>query len=259
MENLIRHCPQCNKTITYARKHGFVRATKNNSLCISCINTNRGKDPAFREKVRQTALKRVHPKSEIEQARAQLRQVSNKRPVYEIWVEKFGQDEADRLDLLRKEKWSAKNTGKNNPMYGKPAPQGSGNGWSGWYRGNYFRSLHELNCILHFEENKISYKTAESKKYRIQYTDAQGVIRNYYPDFITNTGLLIECKPKRLWNTHSVQAKTKAAESWCKEHGLIFALLDYGKPSLSKIQELMAQGLLKLIPRYVAKFQESYK
>ncbi|MBR4316812.1 MAG: hypothetical protein IKP65_07630 [Alphaproteobacteria bacterium] len=40
-----------------------------------------------------------------------------------------------------KKKYSEKSKGKNNPMYGKPAPKGSGNGVSGWYKGWFFRSL----------------------------------------------------------------------------------------------------------------------
>jgi hypothetical protein len=35
-------------------------------------------------------------------------------------------------------------------MYGKPSPQGSGNGWSGWYKGKYFRSIMELSFIVEY-------------------------------------------------------------------------------------------------------------
>jgi hypothetical protein len=256
---LTRKCPQCSKELTYARKQGYDNACKKNSLCISCVNSNRATNPTFREKARQAALRRVFTESEKEQARQQLKRVTNNKPVYDIWLEKYGQEEADRLDLLRKAKWSAHSTGNKNPMYGKPAPQGSGNGWSGWYKGFYFRSLYELGCILNFEKENVSFKTAETKKFKIPYIDALGTRRNYYADFITSTGLLVECKPTRLWNTPSVKAKQSAAEVWCTQRNLKYVLVDYGKPSIDIIKKLLAQGLLVFIKRYQLKFKEKYQ
>jgi len=51
-------------------------------------------------------------------------------------------------------------------MYGKPAPIGSGNGWSGWYKGWYFRSLLELSFMINvIERFKMSWQNAETKKH----------------------------------------------------------------------------------------------
>ena len=80
-------------------------------------------------------------------------------------------------------------------MYGKPSPQGSGNGWSGWYKGWYFRSLLELSyMILVIERFNISWSNGE--KIKITYKNFSGINRNYFPDFLLNNKYIIEIKPK---------------------------------------------------------------
>ena len=43
---------------------------------------------------------------------------------------------------------SASMSGEQNPMFGKQTPTGAGNGWSGWYKDWYFRSLGELSYVV---------------------------------------------------------------------------------------------------------------
>ncbi len=50
-----------------------------------------------------------------------------------------------------KEKHRQNAIGEGNNMYGRPSPQGSGNGWSGWYKERYFRSLRELMFLIYAE------------------------------------------------------------------------------------------------------------
>ena len=82
-------------------------------------------------------------------------------------------------------------------MYGKPAPIGSGNGWSGWYKGWYFRSLLELSFMINvIERFNMPWISAENQTYKISYVDTNLKQRNYYADFIIDNKYIVECKPK---------------------------------------------------------------
>ena len=100
-------------------------------------------------------------------------------------------------------------SGKGNPMYGRPAPQGAGNGWSGWYKNMYFRSILELSYMVHFEKNNIKFISAE--KMRIPYK-FMSKDRTYSPDFyLPDTDTVIECKYKKLIKSKNNIAKFEAA------------------------------------------------
>lgn len=253
-----RVCRQCSTTITYTNKQHKLKAERKGSVCLSCTNKNKGKTEQFWQNARRGALKRKFTERQKQQARKQLAKVTNRRPVYEIWVEKFGTEEADRLDTIRKQKWSQSSSGENNPMYGKPSPAGSGNGWSGWYMKMFFRSLHELACMLWLQRQGIEFWSAEQKRYKITYKNFLGTNRNYFADFVTANKQLIECKPKRLWNSVAVSAKKKAAQQWCKRSGFKYKLIDLGKPDICVLRSLMEQGLLVFTDRYAKKFTEVY-
>jgi hypothetical protein len=66
------------------------------------------------------------------------------------YEELYGKEKANKM----KNNLSILNSGSKNKMYGKPSPQGSGNGWSGWYKGWYFRSLIELSYMVNVIEKK---------------------------------------------------------------------------------------------------------
>jgi hypothetical protein len=82
------------------------------------------------------------------------------------WKEKFCQPYSKRYnkDKIKgiKTKQSIHSSGKNNNMYGKPAPQGSGNGWSGWYNDIYFRSIMELSYLHYLITNNIKFSNRPS-------------------------------------------------------------------------------------------------
>lgn len=105
--------------------------------------------------------------------------------------------------------------GNNNPMYGKPSPCGSGNGWSGWYNGHYFRSLLELSYMYKLDKSCIPYISGESKTFAVDYIDYNGNKRIYFPDiYLPLTDEVIEIKPKKLVNAYNnrkkyVEAKKK--------------------------------------------------
>ena len=151
-----RNCPKCGIELVYNNKSVFCSAKKKNSLCRKCAclkkDLNGERNPFYgkthtaetKEKLKKTD--RQHWKTK--EFRAKMSKITSGknngmygRNDYEVWIEKYGKDEADkRLDAL-KQKLSVAFSGVNNPMYGKPTPQGAGNGWSGWYNGWYFRSL----------------------------------------------------------------------------------------------------------------------
>jgi len=176
---------------------------------------------------------------------------------YDIWVEKHGKEEADiKLQDYKKNK-SEQNSGENNPMYGKPAPIGSGNGWSGWYRGWYFRSLHELSYMINvIERFGISWESAEKKKWSVKYVDWDGVERNYFPDFILEGKYMVECKPKKLWESETVKRKKYAGVKKCKELELTYKIVSPRKLSDDEINILYNNGDIKFLDRYEKKYKD---
>jgi very-short-patch-repair endonuclease len=86
----IRNCLKCNNIIEYSLKHNFNRAVKNNTLCKSCVKFGKN-NPR-------------HGKSN-----------------YNIWLEKYGKEIADKKEKNRNEKHGNTINGKNNPMYNNSA------------------------------------------------------------------------------------------------------------------------------------------
>ena len=145
------------------------------------------------------------------------------------------------------------------PMLGKPAPLGSGNGWSGWYEGWYFRSLRELSFMVNYIERfKFKWASLENKSKAISYINYKGDKRNYFADFLINDKYIIEIKPKKLWLSIDIQSKKKAAEAFCKKHNLIYKLIDPPVLSFEKILILYKKKILKWLPRYEEKFNLKY-
>lgn len=166
---------------------------------------------------------------------------NNSEYMLHVWTEKFGEAEANKRRaeyLLKKSKAAA---GKNNPMYGKPSPKNSGNGWGGWYMGIYFRSLLELSTMCMLDRFRFAWKIAESAEFMIQY-EMDGNTYNYFPDFFVNGFYLVECKPRRLWNSKQVMAKKTCAERWCAERGLKYKMMDVPKLDMSSLLRMIEHG-----------------
>jgi len=174
------------------------------------------------------------------------------------YEELHGKEKAIKM----KAKLSIASSGKNNNMYGKPSPKGSGNGWSGWYKEWYFRSLTELSYMINvIEKNNYQWENAENKKYRIPY-NKNGIDRNYTGDFIINDKEYIEIKPKNLRNSIDVLLKEEAAVKWCEKHNLIYKIVcdnEFDKLSKKEIKLLHDDGSIKFIDRYEKKFKEKYE
>jgi hypothetical protein len=165
---------------------------------------------------------------------------------------------AEKGGLLRKQ---VARTGYKNAQFGRPAYTGSGNGWSGWYRDIYFRSLLELSFIVNFiEKNKLKYTSAEAYAYKIPYIDIEGNRRNYFADFLIDN-VLIEIKPKLAATWHVNICKFTAAKKWCKKHGLKFKIYDqtmFDQLSKTQLISMYEDGTIRWIERYEKKFKKKY-
>lgn len=169
--------------------------------------------------------------------------------------DRFGFEKSKNI----KHKISLKISGKNNGMYGKSSPIGSGNGWSGWYKNIYFRSILELSYIKYLYDNKIIFKCGE--KLKIPYM-IEDTLRNYLPDFIIGNKI-IEVKPKLLINTIQNKLKFEAAKNIYGNNFIVLTEDDIIQLKFEEIDELLKIGDLMFIERYQLKFnvikEEIYK
>jgi len=165
----------------------------------------------------------------------------------------YGKEKAIKI----RKKISLKSSGKNNPMYGKPSPSGSGNGWSGWYKNWYFRSLRELSYMINvIERFNLSWESAEKLKYKIEYIDWKGTTRTFHPDFIIEDKYLVEIKPKKLWGSDNVIRKKEAAIEFCRNKNLKYKLTESIKTlSHNELKILVNTKKIKFTKRYKEKFE----
>ena len=151
--------------------------------------------------------------------------------------------------------------GKDNAQFGKPAHNGSGNGWSGYYKGKYFRSLLELSFIVNFlEKNNLIYKSAEQAKYAIPYINLENKNRNYFADYITGREL-IEVKPKLAAKWESNKCKFKAAKNWCRKNNMVFKIYDhtmFEQLKEEQLKKMYEEGIIVWIDRYENKFKQKH-
>lgn len=241
-----RVCRQCNKDISYKTYKTWHQANKRNSVCSTCKKKN---------------SKIIGNKKEFKLNHSRMFSGS-KNPMfgktyYERWVEKFGKDAADKLQFKRNA--SAKRlTGKDHPMYGKPPSRNTGRGWSGWYHGIYFRSILELSYMIWLDKNKIIWESAENDKFKIEYLDENNISHCYFPDFFINNDTIVECKPKWLHKSKTVQLKAIAAKRFCILNSYKYLLTDVEKLSNSEIKLLHDTGKIVFTDRFEIKFKQKY-
>jgi hypothetical protein len=279
MNVLNKNCPKCECEITYKTENGYKNSIKNNSVCRKCassgenngmfgrtgeLNSFFGKKHSKETLEKQSKIKlgKTHSLDSLEKMKGLSSGGKNGmfgKSFYGIWVKKYGIEIADEKLICYKKKQSENNSGENNPMFGKPSPTGSGNGWSGWYKGWYFRSLRELTYMVKvIERFNLSWECGEQKKYKIKYTTFNGKERNYFPDFIINGKYIVESKPKKLWGSDSVVSKKGAAIKFCDSNNFKYKLVDVGILSNDEIKNLYLNGEIKFLPRYEEKFKNKY-
>ena len=296
MEKLTRKCPNCEKDLKYSTKYCLKAAENKNSLCKSCglkntmtddklkkmservkgennpmygkkgeLNPFFGKTHTEESKIKMLDNRdySVYKTDEFKEKISKLNTGKNNsmygKNFHEIWVEKYGIEIANKKHQEWKEKISKLNTGENNPMYGKPSPNGSGNGWSGWYKNWFFRSIKELTYIINvIERFNLNWESAENKKYMIEYFDYNGLKRNYFPDFIINNKYIVEIKPKNLFKSDSVKRKQEAALIFCKKNGFKYKLRSINNLNNKELIDLYLKGEIIFTERYDKKFKERY-
>lgn len=160
-------------------------------------------------------------------------------------TEKFGKEKALQINK------SKSLPGKRNPMHGKPTPNGSGNGWSGWYKGKFFRSILELSYIKYLDDNGIEWESAEKNEYVVKY-NIDGKERTYRADFVVHNDI-IEIKPKKLINTQVNKHKFNAAKQLFGKRFKILTEDDF--PVIDDISYLINDGTVKLMDRYMKKYE----
>lgn len=145
-------------------------------------------------------------------------------------------------------------------MYGKPSPQGSGNGWSGWYKNWFFRSLRELSYMINvIEFQNLKWRSGETSDLKIPYVDWEGKNRVYTADFLVEEHDLIEVKPEKLKSSKTVRIKQEAAIIFCEEKGWEYKLIDPPVLSFNEIQNLYLTEQIKFTKRYEQLFLERAK
>jgi len=281
-----RECPSCKKILHHTNEGNCKTAIKNNVLCRSCTTKKQIKDNGnpmqgrslYSVWIEKYGLKVANEKLKDYGNNRKGKKLNFKLPVNErkylrgenhknfnksldqVLLEKYGEVEGQRRIDIKRQKMSKKMRGQGNPMYGKPSPQGSGNGWSGWYKNYYFRSLLELSYLKYLLDNNIKFETAETKKYQIKYYDTMREQEaNYYPDFyLIDSEEIIEIKPKKLLNARKNIDKYKAAKKLYKKKFKILTEENLIKISDNEIKELHNNGSLKFIDRYEQKFLQRW-
>lgn len=289
MSDFTRDCPNCGCAITHRSRRSCRQCEREERLCRSCgakarikkygygdafseftkKGCNTGSDNPFygkthseetKEKIRNRD-KSFFKSPQYKKKMSDLSKGSN-NPMYGVsfydkWVCKYGKLKADDLMDKFREKQSRNNSGENNNMFGKPSPQGSGNGWSGWYKGWFFRSLLELSYMIRvIEKEGHSWISAETSNLRIKYEDWNGNQRTYCADFFLDEQMLVECKPTRLHKSKSVILKQKAAIDFCDKKGYVYVLTDCDRIKDEEIKSLRKAELVKFTDRYEKKFQD---
>src|SRR3972149_3245430 len=271
-----RNCPECVEEISYVAKFDRDEAEKEKRLCKSC--GSKGDKNSFYGKTHsQETINKIQNSHQTSESWANFQErqqtdelrkkISEKlsgenNPAFgrgtlkDIWIKKLGEEEGNK----RNDEWlklqSKNSSGENNPMFGKPSPNGSGNGWSGWYKNWFFRSLRELSYMINvIEKEELKWETGESQKYKIEYIDYTGETRNYFPDFVIEGKRIIECKPQKLHNSPAVLAKKLAAEKFCELNNFTYELIDIDKISFEELQKLHDEKIITFTEKYEEKFQ----
>lgn len=245
-EYIYRNCPICNNLLKYKNtpdsRHWVKESIKIKRACKICsqrlTNKNKGVNNYWFGKTNTHLIKTNKKRKGVKLTGAHLeksretikiaKKAQGNKSFYLLWIDKYGKEIADKKLIEYKKKKSEQTKGEKNPMFGNPAPNGSGNGWKGAYKGTAFRSLRELIYLIDvIEKNNYSFISCHAlSDYRISYIGKEGQKRNYFPDFLVNDKTLVECKPKKLWLTKDVQIKKEAAEKFCVNKNLKYELYD---------------------------------
>lgn len=269
-----KECPNCGKEVFFSCRKSCKKSVKENNFCPSCRCLKR--DPICYEKTSQALKGRPKSKEHKQKLReanlgkkasqATRDKISNRvkgsgnpmygKNVYDVWVKKYGKEIADekqqKINIIR----SQNALGKNNSMYGKPSPHGSGNGWSGWYKEQYFRSLKELSYMKYLNDNNIEFRTAETNEFSVKYFDG-GQERTYFPDFyLIETDKIVEIKPVRCKKFIKNKVKELAAKEKYGDRYLVLCEEDFPQLNDEQIKQMYENKDIIFIDKYKQKMKD---
>ena len=272
-----RTCSQCGDIVEYSNRHSCLKAIRKNQPCRKCADAKLGVrytgegNPFFGKQHSDDARRKMSERDYayahtdwFKQRRRETSLRGRDNPMYgkspyEVWVDKYGKDKADNIMTQAKLKWSLAASGENNPMFGRPSPSGSGNGWKGWYHNWFFRSLHELSYMINvIEKGNHTWRTAESRELSIPYIDPNGVARTYRADFLVDNKMLVEVKPIKLHSSRIVRAKELAAMNFCEARGWMYCVVDPPAITEHEIKMLHDNQTIIFMDKYEIKFQKRY-
>lgn len=257
--NYSRTCPSCGISLFYSTQGNCDLAIRNNKLCGKCASKNRNyhgvNNPFYgkfhseitKEKMREADKSYTKTLEFKEKATQTLKLFWNDgKNFYDYWLEKYGEEEANRRFLLTKKKHSQNHSGKGNPMFGRPPTKGTGDGWSGWYKDWYFRSLLELSYVINvLNKDNRKWESAERKELGMPYVDWQGNSKIYFADFLLDGYILVEIKPKRMINTPRVLIKKKAALDFCELNKFQYEIITPDYLNKDDLIFLYKNGIIK--------------
>jgi endogenous inhibitor of DNA gyrase (YacG/DUF329 family) len=278
-----RNCPICNTKLFYSSEEGLQSAIKNNNLCKVCAKkeSNIGKSNPMQGRNFYDVWLEKYGKEEADKKQKQWQENICKRknkgkdnPNYggkysrfegaikwcqenqkgKKFEEIYGEERAKEI----KRKLSNASSGSNNPMYGKEAPNGSGNGWSGHYKGHYFRSMLELYYLIYLIDNDINFEKGEQKKFYVPYK-FDNINKTYRPDYyLIDNDEVIEIKPSALLNIKINKLKFEAARQKYGDKFKILTEKEIVKIELDYLYNLYIDKIIVFDKGYDVKFENYY-
>jgi hypothetical protein len=141
----------------------------------------------------------------------------------EAFKERYGKSwKEERQKFI--EKQSKSSSGKNNGMWGRSPINGAGQGVSGYYTTDYFRSLFEYFFMRQCRLSGVTYicNDQSKKKWPGKIVIPLQSGKNYIPDFIVN-GVIVEIKNEYTLNSFKKE-KLPALQKYCKEHDMKYGI-----------------------------------
>lgn len=281
-----RNCPKCGRLIIHTVKGNRDKAQKDGVICTKCSHKLFGEqhtgenNPFFgkkhskesMDKMKETSLESERRKNYIQKIKSnEYRKMmsekmsgennprSGKGSLYEIWLRKYGEEKAKERFKLYTDRVSFSTSGEKSHAFGKVPAHGVGNGWSGWYKGWFFRSIHELSYMINvIEKNNLHWKSAECSNFKISYIDEKGKKSNYFADFIIDEKLMIEVKPQALQRTKNVILKSEAAKEFCENNMMKYEIIEPPKLTDDELMQLYLKKEIKFTNKTEEKFVKKY-
>jgi hypothetical protein len=268
-DHYCRNCPKCGKIIEHKNKSALNDAERKKRTCVECAKIAQIGRPCHSDEYKKKLSTKFSGENnpmfgkqftDQHRQRLSISRIGQKNPNY-----------GKHCSEETKKKISAANTGRPKSkeaiekqamaLRGRVGPnagrkfseefrkkmseahkngnycRGGGSGWSGWYKGWYFRSISELRYVVEAERSGMKWEGAETGSWCIRYKHPDGSFRIYHPDLLVGNSL-VEIKPKYFHNHVVVKAKQMAAINFCKERSLVYKMVDAVPLDMRELEHL---------------------